>query len=118
MTTLFCRFPNQVYDYRCVVEGVDDSTGRPRVKLGKLQTFAAKVLEFLKEAIDQTYPMRAKSPAENNEQDQESLAQDKFIELKSHFILGREEQLNTLNSFIQGKLQKSDDSFHLKRAFI
>ncbi len=93
------------------MDGVDDSMGRPRVKLGKLQTFGAEVLEFLKEAIDRTYPMRAKSPAENTELDLESSAQEKFLELKSHFILGREEQLNTLNSFIEGKVQRSDNAF-------
>ena len=72
--------------------------------MGKLQTFGAKVLEFLKEAIDRTYPSRVQTPSDNTEHDQEMAAQERFLELKSHFILGRDDQLNVLDGFVKGGL--------------
>ena len=48
--------PNQVFDYNCRYGGIDDTSGRKRVKLDGLTEFGQKALEFLKNAIEKFYP--------------------------------------------------------------
>ena len=49
-------FPNQVFDYSCKYDGISESTQRKRLKFSGLEKFAARALNFLKEAIKKTYP--------------------------------------------------------------
>ncbi len=66
---LSSRFPSQVYEYTCRVLGVDESTGRRRVQLGDFNGFSDNVLNFLKTAIERSYP-RSDNPEEVNENEE------------------------------------------------
>ncbi len=44
-------------DFDCKYEGIDDSTGRKKVKLIGYDEFAKQALEFLISAIQSTYPV-------------------------------------------------------------
>lgn len=48
--------PEQVFEYNCKYEGIDETTGRKKVKLGDLTEFGQKALEFLKKSIESFYP--------------------------------------------------------------
>lgn len=45
-----------MFDYSCKYDGIDETTGRKKVKLGNLAEFGQKVLDFLKNAIESFYP--------------------------------------------------------------
>lgn len=61
-------FPDQVFEYSCRYEGIDETTGRKKVKLGGFEEFGQKTLEFLKNAIETFYPECKPIQAENNDQ--------------------------------------------------
>lgn len=53
---LYEHYPNQVFEYSAEYEGIDNSTGRDKVKLGDLIEFGQLVLKFLIASIQRTYP--------------------------------------------------------------
>lgn len=48
--------PEQVFNYRCEFGGIDETTGRKKVKLINLKNFGSQVLEFMKKSIENSYP--------------------------------------------------------------
>lgn len=72
-------YPNQVFEYSCKYEGIDETTGRKKVKLGGLDEFGQTALEFLKKSIENSYPEQKpiqKSNEQNIEQKLEEILDD------------------------------------------
>ncbi|KAJ7377292.1 hypothetical protein OS493_030104 [Desmophyllum pertusum] len=92
------RFPGQVFDYSCQYDGIDESSGRPKVKLKGLEDFNQTVLEFFKSAISRSFP------AVNQQLSAEEIElsmHNQFIELRGQFLLGRSEEISTVMEYVQ-----------------
>ena len=64
---MLSQYTKNVFDYKCKYEGLDESTGRKKVKLGGLKDFETKVLEFLIKSIETFYPNLKKNVEQLNE---------------------------------------------------
>ncbi|OWF51981.1 Telomerase protein component 1 [Mizuhopecten yessoensis] len=98
---LRARFPEQVFQYSCQVEGVSDESGRQRVKLKGLEDFAEKAKDFLQKAIMRTYPDQ-KAVKNPDPEVQEMENQRLYMEKKSEFVAGREDLLKMMLSYAKG----------------
>ncbi|CAC5417156.1 unnamed protein product [Mytilus coruscus] len=95
------RFPNQVYDYNCKVDGIQDTAGRERVKFSDLDKFSEQVLDFFKTAITNMYGDNKTSEYDEEEIEEEN--QKFYIENKSELVVGQDNLLKTLTSYLKGE---------------
>ncbi|CAF0741223.1 unnamed protein product [Brachionus calyciflorus] len=111
--------PDQVFHYSCDYDGIDETTGRKKVKLKGFKEFGERALEFLKNSIEKSYPyLEDIYQNENNESidtdendnykkdvffEEEQSAHDLFIVEKTNFFVGYEHEmtlaLNYLNKY-------------------
>ncbi|XP_077977671.1 TPR repeat-containing protein DDB_G0287407-like [Glandiceps talaboti] len=92
-------FADQVYNYQCHVEGVDDSTGEEKVKLSGLEDFCQQVLNFFKTAIDKKYP-HSRDPLSPDQEENEQ--HRNYMNQKGSMVFGRERIIKTLLRFAKG----------------
>ncbi len=59
-----------MFEYDCRIVGEEDSTGKRRVKLGDLRALAGNTLEFLKAAVERTYPRQQQPAGEVGQEEQ------------------------------------------------
>ncbi|XP_071136458.1 TPR repeat-containing protein DDB_G0287407-like isoform X2 [Mytilus edulis] len=106
------RFPDQVYDYNCKVDGMQDTAGRERVKFSELDKFSDQVLDFFKTAITNMYDDNKTSDYDEEEIEEEN--QKFYIENKSELVVGQDNLLKILTSYLKGEplsdIPESDDS--------
>lgn len=102
------KFPGQVFDYSCQYDGIDESTGRPKVKLKELENFSDSVLEFFKSAISRSVPeVKQQLSAE----EMELSMHNHFIELRGQLVLGRDAEVSTIMEYVQnGTLSDGADT--------
>lgn len=102
---------DRVFEYDCRYEGVDESTGRKKVKLGGLEEFGQKALKFLKEAIERSYPDFKpvdESSIEIVSLSSEDSMQSLYVIEKTSFFVGYEKEINSIIRFLDSA-QISDD---------
>lgn len=63
--------PNQVFEYQCKYDGIDETTGRKKVKLSGLTDFGQTALDFLKKSIETFYPDSKLIEKKENNDEQE-----------------------------------------------
>ncbi|XP_013068676.2 TPR repeat-containing protein DDB_G0287407-like [Biomphalaria glabrata] len=110
---LCSRFPNQVFPYNCSFKQINNTTGREQVELSGLDTFADLVLNFLKNAIEKTYPVSNIAETEVDANKQEQDLQWMFILDKSKDFIGRQTDLQNLQEYIE-----SGQSTHLEKTVL
>ncbi|XP_005112446.2 telomerase protein component 1 [Aplysia californica] len=93
------RFPTQLFPYSCSYKQISDKSGRDRVELVDMDEFAEKVLNFLKNAIDQSYPPCAQQESVDSIK-QELNLQRLFAVDKAKDLVGREAELKALLQFL------------------
>ncbi|XP_033102323.1 telomerase protein component 1-like, partial [Anneissia japonica] len=86
------RFPNQVLDYKCEVEGVKNN----KVTMKGLDDFATMVTNFFKSAIAKQYPvaMRDQTPEEIENDNHNT-----FFEQRGCLVYGRDELVQMMLKF-------------------
>ncbi|KAK3703596.1 hypothetical protein QZH41_019138, partial [Actinostola sp. cb2023] len=87
------RLPNQVFDYACEYDGIDESTGKEKVKLKGLDIFGQNVLCHFKSCIEKTFPASQK---ELSPEEQELVAHDNFIRSRGSLLLGRKNEMHNI----------------------
>nr|XP_058973684.1 telomerase protein component 1-like isoform X2 [Pocillopora verrucosa] len=92
------RYPGQVFDYSCQYGGIDESTGRSKVKLKGLEVFCQIVLEFFKSAINRLIPTVNQTLSV---EEIELSMHNQFIELRGQLVLGRGEEITTVMNYVQ-----------------
>ncbi|XP_031552448.1 telomerase protein component 1-like [Actinia tenebrosa] len=105
------RFPSQTFEYSCEYDGIDDSTGRQKVKLKGLEEFGQKVLEQFKSFIERTFPS---SQQELSPEELDLLTQDNFIRSKGSLLLGRSNEIESIveyatNGCLPGQSRESSN---------
>lgn len=110
------RFPDQFYEYNCKVDGTTDVTGKEKVKLSELDQFSEKVTEFFKTAITNMYG--DKNSGKFDEEDMERENQRLYIENKSELVVGQDQLLETLKSYLQGEPLKDVTVSKKSKAFV
>ncbi|GFS04406.1 telomerase protein component 1-like [Elysia marginata] len=95
------RFLDQVYPYTCKVDGISTETGREQVKITELDDFAEKVLKFLKNAIERTYPDTNRNPdLVQSSSDFDKRMQRLFVMDNAQRLIGRRSELDVLRDFV------------------
>lgn len=92
------RYHGQVFDYSCQYGGIDESTGRSKVKLKGLEVFCQIVLEFFKSAINRLIPTVNQTLSV---EEIELSMHNQFIELRGQLVLGRGEEITTVMNYVQ-----------------
>ena len=93
------RFPEQVLAYSCSFDSFETHPESTKVTLTDLDGFEKKVVEFLKAAIEQTYPHIDEDLTKD---EWNFVFQDIFIEKKGAFLVGREAERNNIIDFVTG----------------
>lgn len=96
------RFPNQVHDYTCSVDGLVQNYGKQMVNIGGLDDFCTDVLEFFKAAIERTFPNHKETQQFESRVLQENANQRKFMEEISGKMCGRKAEVEHLLQYLQG----------------
>lgn len=98
------RFPHQCHTYLCNIEGTDESTGRPQIKLGNLDGFAGDALKHLKDSIGKDFPDSQNGKTDTGPTfDTETKLQEIFVKRAQPFFIGRNDELKILVDFLAGK---------------
>lgn len=69
-----------MFEYVCKYEGIDETTGRKKVKFGGLTEFGQKALEFLKKSIEISYPENSKQLNQTQEKKDDEQEFDNIME--------------------------------------
>lgn len=103
-TWLQSRFPEQVLEYSCSVEGIIKIHDKEMVNVTKLDDFCDKVLQFFKTAISRKYPNRESIQQQDSKVLTENDNQKKFVEELAGNMLGRKQEAEQILSFVQGQV--------------
>ncbi len=61
------KYTNNIFEYECKYDGLDESTGRKRVKLSGFNEFEDKALKFFINSIQNFYPNLKQRQNQTNE---------------------------------------------------
>eukprot|EP00042_Codosiga_hollandica_P044961 m.449977 g.449977 ORF g.449977 m.449977 type:complete len:523 (-) comp56907_c0_seq1:860-2428(-) len=95
------RYPAQIFDYYPRFNGVDDSTGLPKVRLGNLEQFAEKAYDFFRDAIERHYPLAA--VADMSEQETLRMGHEDVIQAHATGFVGRDADLDDIRRFVTAR---------------
>ncbi|KAL4233724.1 hypothetical protein ACF0H5_008404 [Mactra antiquata] len=97
------RFPDQVYEYSCKMDGTKQIHGKNMLNITNLDDFCDKVLTFFKSSIDRMYPDRqSKISSTDSLVITENADQKKYIEELTRILVGRKKEADMIMSYING----------------
>eukprot|EP00042_Codosiga_hollandica_P046616 m.492081 g.492081 ORF g.492081 m.492081 type:complete len:1245 (+) comp57275_c0_seq1:82-3816(+) len=92
------RYPEQIFDYYPSFNGVDNSTGLPKVRLGGMEQFSAHAYEYFRKAIEQQYPLA--STEDLSDQEVFSLQHEDVVHAHASGFVGRDAELRQITEFL------------------
>ncbi|XP_060585450.1 NACHT and WD repeat domain-containing protein 2-like [Ruditapes philippinarum] len=97
------RFPEQVLDYSCKVDGLIRLHEKEMVNITGLEDFSEQVLKFFKAAISRTFPDRTAVKIQDSKVLMENASQKKHVEELADNMLGRKNEAEQIFCFLQGQ---------------